>query len=59
MMPLRCIEIACDALRCIFHFDFVIAQPFIIRFANGLQHCDGNVISFRVICESKLSVKYF
>ena len=46
---------ACDALRCKFqnvqYFapDFGISQLFIIRFSNGLQHCDGDALSFQVI----------
>ena len=35
--------------------DFGISRLFIIRFSNGLQYCDWNVILFHVICDSKLS----
>ena len=59
LKPLRCRIMACDALRCKFQHvqyfapDFGISQLFIIRFRNGLQHCDGDLISFQVICDSK------
>ena len=59
LKPLRCREMACDALRCKFQHvqyfapDFGISQLFIIRFSNGLQHCDGDLISFQVVCDSK------
>ena len=42
----------------IFAPDYGIAQQFIIRFSNGFQHCDGDLISFPVIRAAKLSVKY-
>ena len=63
--PLRCIKIACDALRCIFQhvgnlaLDFGISQLHIIRFLNGFQHHDGIIMLFHVICELRLSVEYF
>ena len=56
VLKLRYIKIACDVPRCIFQHvgnfapDFGISQPLIIRFSNGLQHCDGFNISFHVIC---------
>ena len=62
---LRYIKITCDMLRCIFQHvgifapDFRISQLFIIRFSNGLQYCDRGSIPFHVICDRKLSVRYF
>ena len=62
---LRYFKIACDVLRYIFQHvgicapDFRISQPFIIRFSNGLQHCDGNSTSYHVMSDSKLAVTYF
>ena len=62
---LRCMKTACDAMRCKFEHvqyfgtDFGISQPFIILFSNGLQYCDGDLMSFHMIYEAKLSVKYF
>ena len=29
------------------------------QFSNGLQHCDGDLISFHVMCDSNSSVEYF
>ena len=65
LKPVRCIETACDALRCVFQHvinlapDFEISQLFIVRFSNDLQQRDGYFMDFHVICESKLSVKLF
>ena len=62
---LRYIKITCDVLRCIFQHvgiyapDFGISQLFIIRFSNGLQYCDKDSIPFHVICDSKLSARFF
>ena len=62
---LRYIKIICDVLRCIFQHvgtfapDFRISQPFIIRFSNSLQYCDGYSISYHVVSDSKLAVEYF
>ena len=39
--------------------DFGIAQPFIIRFSNGFQHCNDDLMSFPVICAPNSSIKYF
>ena len=61
----KCRKIACDALRCKFQHviyfapDCGITQPFIIGISNGLQLCDGDLMSFHVIYEAILSVKYF
>ena len=55
----------CNAPRCKFQHvlnlapDFGVAQPFIIRFSNGFQHCDEDLMSFPVICGAKPTVKYF
>ena len=55
---LRYIKIACDMLRFIFQHvgiftpDFGMAQPFIIRFSNGFQYCDDDLINFPMICEA-------
>ena len=65
LKPLRCIKIACDALRCIYHHvgnlapDFGISQLFLFRFSNGLHHCNDHLISFHMIYGQDLSVKYF
>ena len=65
LKPLRCIKIACDALRCIFQHvdnsppDFGISQLFIARFTNSLRYFDGDSMSVYVLCWSKFSVKYF
>ena len=62
---LRCIKIACDALRCIFQHvgsfapDNGISQLFIVRFSNGFQHDNGHLMSFLMMCDSNFSVKYF
>ena len=55
---LRYIKTAWDVLRCIFQHvrifapNFGIAQPFTMRFSNGFQHCDDELMSFLVICEA-------
>ena len=65
LKPMRCIKIACDALRCIFQHvgnfapDFEISQPIIIRFSNGFYHNAGDLMSFHVICVSNVCVIYF
>ena len=65
LKPLRYIKITCDELRCIFQHvgisapDFGISQLFIIRLSNGLQYCDEDAMPFHVICDSKLSARYF
>ena len=52
LKPLRCIKIACDALRWVFQHvgisapDFGISLLFIVLFSNGLDHCDGHLIGF-------------
>ena len=57
---LRCRKTACDALRCKFQHvqyfapDFDLSQPFAIRFSNSTRHCDWNLMSFHVICASKI-----
>ena len=62
---LRCMKIVCNALRCKFQHvqyfapDFGVAQPFIIQFSNGFQHCDEDLMSILVICVAKSSVNYF
>ena len=63
--PVAGSKITCDVLRCIFQHvgisapDFGISKLFIIRFLNGLQYCDADSIPFHVICDSKLSSRYF
>ena len=65
LIHLRCCKITCDGLRCIFQHvgnfapDFRISQLNIVRFSNGLQHSDGYLTDFPVVCDLKLSVKYF
>ena len=52
------IKISCNVLRCIFQNvgifspDFGMIQPFIIRFSNGFQHRDDDLIRFPMICEA-------
>ena len=61
----RCIKIACDALRWVFQHvgipapDFGISLLFIVRFSNGLDHCDGHLIGFHLMHSLKFSAKYF
>ena len=65
LKDLRCIKITCDVLRCIFQHvgnfspDFGISLRFIVRFSNGLDHCDGHLIGFHMIHIPTFSVKYF
>ena len=42
-----------------FALDFGISQLLIVRSSNGLQHSDGNSKGFLVVCDPRLSVKYF
>ena len=52
LKPMRCIKIACDALQWVFQRvgisapDFEISLLFIVRFPNGLDHCNGHLIGF-------------
>ena len=53
---------SCDAFSNIvgiFAPDFRISQLFIIRFSNGLQYCDRGSIPFHVVCDKRLSLRYF
>ena len=62
---LRCRKMACDALGCKFQHvqyfapDFGISQLFSIRFSNGLQHSDGDLISFQVPQNAELNISNF
>ena len=65
LMPLRCSQITCDALRCIFQHvgnsapDFGISQLFTTRFSNGFHHNAGNLMSFPLMCVSNVYAIYF
>ena len=56
LKPLRCIKIACDALRWIFQHvgsfapDGGISQLITVRFSNGFQYNDGHFMNFDLIC---------
>ena len=55
-------KIACDTLRCIFQHVgnfapiFGISQPIIFRFSKGFYHNAGDLMSFHLICVSKVCV---
>ena len=55
LKTLRCIKIACDGLQWVFQHvgisapDFGISLLFIVRFSNGLDHCDGHLIGFHLM----------
>ena len=55
---LRCAAI--ESSTCIIFLDpvFRISQLFIMQFKHGLLYCDGDLISFHVICGPNFAVKY-
>ena len=63
-MHLRCSKIACDALRCIFQHvgnfapDFGISV-YLYIWSNPFLHNGGNLMSFHLICVSKVYVISF
>ena len=54
-----------DALRWVFQHVgisapyFGISLLFIVRFSNGLDHCEGHLIGFHLMHSLKFSVRYF
>ena len=54
-----CCDIFSNMLEFVLPILSRISQSFIIRFSNGFQHYDEDLMGFPVICGAKSSVKYF
>ena len=48
-----------DAIRPAIHRRFSLVGPHNVRFSIDLRHSDGYLTGFSMICDWKLSVKYF